>query len=80
MRPLKSFLKKKTLKYDFKIVLALPHVRASPWFIPSQRGSSVLSPSLALVSAAQWSSRRILLYIVDRCERGKIAERTVEPR
>ena len=35
----------------------------------SQRSSSVLLPSLGLVTVAHWSSRRILLYIVDRRER-----------
>ena len=48
----------------------------SPREYPSQRGSSVLSPSLALVTAAQRSTLRILFYIVDRRERGKFAKRT----
>ena len=51
-------------------------VRASSMVLPSQRSSLVLSPSLALVTAAHRSSQQpILLYIVDRWERGKIAGR-----
>ena len=37
----------------------LPPVRAFPGIFPSQRGSSVLSPSLALVTVAHQSFRRI---------------------
>ena len=56
-------------------------VRASSMVLPSQRSSLVLSPSLALVTAAHRSSQQpILLYIVDRWERGRIAERNGEPR
>ena len=50
--------------------LAPPRVRASPKALPSQRGSSVLSPSLTLVTVAHRSTWKFLLYVVDCWERG----------
>ena len=58
----------------------LPPVCAIPRVLPSQRGYLVLSPSLALVTAPHRSSRRILLYIMDYWECGKIAESTGDPQ
>ena len=94
MRPLKSLLKKKTLKNDFKIVSALLPTIARSRLFALLLGSFILSTalraSLALVSAAHGSSQGFsalpAIYDIKKNSPGAVlakdkeVERTKEPR
>ena len=58
----------------------LPLIGFLLWLTPSQRGSSVLSPSLALVTAVHRSSRQFFRAPSDPWCEVKFAERNGEPR